>query len=120
MADNYVKGVLTTGLGDHGLVQSISWAGEADEDTAKDEGGITVYYDAFDARVNATATIRFDRDATLPETDDEVTLANCVNSDYDGKYYVTAPPNIDEANIEGPTVTLNLRRYLDGEIPGET
>ncbi len=120
MADNYVKGILTTGAGDYGLVQSISWAGEADEDTAKDESGDTVYYDAFDARVNATVTVRFDRDASLPETDDEVTLANCVNSDYDGAYYVTAPPNVDEANVEGPTATLNLRRYLDGAIPAGT
>lgn len=117
---NYVRGILTTALDAYGLVQSISFSGEADEDTAKDRHGDTAVFDPFDARVNATANVRFDREATLPETGDVVVLASLANTAYNGYYTVVSPPDVEESNEQGPVVTLNLRRYLDGEIPEES
>ena len=116
---NYVRGILTTAMDAYGLVQSISFSGEADEDAAKDKNGDTVVFDPFDARVNATATVRFDREADLPKTGDVVTLSSLANRDYEGGYKVVSPPDVEESNEAGPMVTINLRRYLDGELPEE-
>lgn len=114
---DFVRGIATGAFDGYGLVQSLEFSGEADEDAAKDKDGDTAYFETFDARVNAVATIRFDRDATLPVTNTNLTLADCPNALYNGIYRVVNPPTIAEQNEAGPTVTINLRRYLDGEIP---
>ncbi len=119
-SDNLIHGVLTTGLDDLGFVQSISWSGESDEDTAKDKSGITRYHKNFDARVGASATVRFKRTATLPVTDDTVTLSDTPSSEYDGVYFILQPPNVEESNEAGVTITIEMRRYLAGNTPPNT
>ena len=115
---NYVRGILTTAFDQMGLVQNIEISPEADEDTAKNKSGVTKYFDVFDARVNLTATVRFDRDSTqLPEAGDVVELSSMIDTQFDGHYKVTAPPGGTESNETGPTVTIPLRRYINGEIP---
>lgn len=116
MAD-YIRGIATGDFDGYGLIQSLEFSGEADEDTAKNKTGITAYHEVFDARVEATATIRFDRDATLPETGAVIELSQTPNAAYDGNYKVLSPPTISESNEAGPSVVINLRRYIDGEIP---
>lgn len=114
---DYIRGVLTTGAGGYGYIQSMSWAGEADEDMARDEQGITKYYDPFNALANLTVTVRFDRETDTEDLGYMFTIMGAPSSKFNGRYIQTAPPNLDETNVEGPSMVLTVRRYIDGGVP---
>lgn len=114
---DYVRGIMTTAFDSYGLIQSLSSSGEAQEDQARDKDGATAYFETFDPTVNMTATVRFDRNATLPKAGEIVSISDRPNSDEDGEYKVLQPPAAEETNEAGPSVTIELRRYLENGIP---
>jgi len=110
-----VHGILTTGAGGYGAVQSVRGADEADTYAPKDEDGNTFLYEQFDKRLRVTIGVRMDRDGTLPDVGDTVTLSETPGDRYDGTYTVI-PSSVDESNTEGPVFTLELIRFVDGDI----
>lgn len=112
----YTRGVLTTGAGSYGYVQSIAFSNEGEELLIKDENGITQEEDLYDNVNNVTVTAKFDRSNTLPSRGDAITLSACPSTDFDGKYTVVTV-GADEANTDVANISLTLRRFVDGDVP---
>jgi hypothetical protein len=113
---NRLHGVFTTGLGGFGVVQNLSIAEDGDEVLIQDEIGNTIEEQLYNDRLDATASLVYDRDSTPPARGDEVTLANCMNANHNGKYSLINF-TLAEGNTEAPTYDATLRRFKDGDTP---
>ena len=112
----YTRGVLSTGAGTYGYVQSISFAAEGEEVLIKDEAGVTQVEDLYDEVNNVTVSAKFDRAVTLPARGDTITLAACPSTSFNGKYTITSV-GADESNTDAANISLTLRRFVDGDVP---
>ena len=112
----YTRGVLTTGAGSYGYVQSINFTETGDEVLIQDETGITQVEDLYNLQYGGTVTAKFDRAQTLPARGDAITLAASPKTGWNTKYTVTEL-TVDEENTEAATVTLTLRRFDAGNVP---
>ncbi len=112
----YSRGVLTTGAGTYGYVQSISYSEGGEELLIKDETGITSVEQLYDALYEVTVTAKFDRAQTLPARGDVITLAASPKSTYNTKFTIVSM-TVDEANTEAADISLSLRRFDDGNLP---
>lgn len=112
----YTRGVLTTGAGTYGYVQSMDFSEGGEEVLIKDEDGITQVEDLYDNLYEVTVNAKFDRAQTLPARGDAVTLAACPKAAYNTKYTVVSM-TVGEVNTDAANLTLNLRRFDDGNVP---
>ena len=112
----YTRGVLTTGAGTYGYVQSIEINDEGPEVLIKDETGTTKVEDLYDLTFTATVTAKFDRASTVPARGATVTLAASPRTSWNAKYTVTSV-SVTEENTDAATVKLTLRRFSSGAIP---
>ena len=112
----YTRGVLTTGAGTYGYVQSIDFSEGGEEVLIKNETGITKVEDLYDNLYEVTVNAKFDRAQTLPARSDTITLAACPKSAFNTKYTVISL-TVNEVNTDAANVTLNLRRFDDGDLP---
>ena len=114
----YTRGVLTTGAGSVGYVQSIDFSEGGEEVLIKDENGITQVADLYDTLFEVTVNAKFDRAQTIPDRGAVVTLAATPKTAWNTKYTVLTD-TVNEVNTDAGTVTLNLRRFEDGDVPAE-
>lgn len=112
------RGILTTGAGTYGYVQSIEFNENSETLEIKNETGITKVVQRFDKKFEVTVNAKWDRANTLPAIGDEVTLSATPKTEYDSKYEI-ASISVSEANQDVATLTLNLVRYADGDVPAE-
>ena len=112
----YTRGVLTTGAGTYGKLQSIDYNEDGEEVLIKDENGETCVEDLYDEVFNITVSAKFDRAQTLPSRGDTVALAASPKTKYNTNYTITSM-DVGEVNTDAATLTLNLRRFEDGNIP---
>ena len=112
----YTRGVLTTGAGTYGYVQSIDFNEGGEEVLIKDEDGITQVEDLYDNLYEVTVTAKFDRAQTLPARSDTIDLAASPRTAYNTKYTIISM-TVNEVNTDAASVTLNLRRFDDGNLP---
>jgi len=112
----YTRGVLTTGSGTYGYVQSIDFSENGEEVLIKDEDGITQVEDLYDDLFEVTVNAKFDRAQTLPARGDAISLAACPKTAYNAKYTVLSI-TVGEVNTDAASLTLNLRRFEDGDVP---
>jgi hypothetical protein len=112
----YTRGVLTTGAGTYGYVQSMDFNEGGEEVLIKDEDGITQVEDLYDAMFEVSVTAKFDRAQTLPTRGDEIALSDCPKTAYNTNYTIVTMTT-GEVNTDAATLTLNLRRFDDGDVP---
>jgi hypothetical protein len=112
----YTRGVLTTGAGTYGYVQSMDFNEGGEEVLIKDEDGITQVEDLYDNLYEVSVTAKFDRAQTLPARGDAITLAACPKTAYNTNYTIVSM-STGEVNTDAATLTLNLRRFDDGDLP---
>ena len=112
----YTRGVLTSGAGGYGYVQSISHNNTGEELLIKDEEGITQVQDLYDERNEVSVEAKWDRANTLPSRGDVLTLADCPITAMNG-FYTIKDISVNEANTEAGTISLTLTRYIDGDLP---
>jgi hypothetical protein len=113
---SYDRGVLTTGAGTYGYVQSISFAEDGEEVLIKDETGITQVEDLYDLRFDVTVNAKFDRAQTLPARGDTISLAASPKTAYNTDYTIVSM-TVDETNTEVADISLTLRRFDAGDVP---
>ena len=112
----YTRGVLHTGSGGFGYVQSADFSEGGEEVLIKDEDGITQVEDLYDNLYEVSVTAKFDRAQTLPARGDAITLAACPKTAYNTKYTIVSM-TVGEVNTDAATLTLSLRRFDDGDVP---
>ncbi len=113
----YTRGVLTTGAGTNvGYVQSIDFNEDGEEVLIKNETGITKVEDLYDEVFTITVAAKFDRAQTIPARGDTIALAACPKTKYNTNYTVVST-DVNETHTDIGSVTLNLRRFTDGNLP---
>lgn len=113
---SYTRGVLTTGAGDYGYVQTLSVNVDGKELIIMDETGITRVHELFDDFAEGTVVAKLNRTATVPARGDTVTLAAMPKTAWNGIYQIVSIQS-EEAGEDACTLTLNIKRWLDGGIP---
>ena len=115
MAD-YSHGVLTTTDKSVGFLQSLKFGIDGKNLLIANELGVTKVNELFDDKASASIEMKFDRDQTMVERGDIVTLSNTPSTNWDGKYLVETVA-VDEQNEDNPNVTIEATQYIDGDVP---
>ncbi len=112
----YTHGILTTGAGSYGYVQSISNSVSGKNLVIEDEDGITRVDEYYDEKNTANVEAKFDRAQTLPSRGDTITLASSPLASMDGTYTVSEL-SVNETQNDAAVLSMTLVRYVDGALP---
>ena len=112
----YTRGIVTTGAGSYGYVQSIDHTHNSEIMDIKDETGITRVHEHFDKKSAVEVSAKFGRSSTLPTVGGTVVLAATPSSSLVGAYYVDSV-GVSEVNNDAATVKISLLRFVEAAIP---
>lgn len=115
MASTYTFGAVgLTGIleGTYGYLQSFEKKSAGTTVTRKNAVGNTVLVKATDATAEVTCEYVFDSGTTAPKYGDIISVG--------GEYYIVESADKKESNENYTTLSLTLKRWVDGAVPTTT
>jgi len=112
----YTRGIVTTGGGGYGYVQSMEHAQPSEVLDIQDETGLTQVHTRYNKQSTVEVSAKFSRSVTLPSIGDGISLAATPSSSMVGAYYVE-DVGVSEVNTDAATVKLSLLRFVESGIP---